>query len=75
MEVHCGHGACRKEAHAMPATARPCCLTYLFIYLNLVAGLKPMNTIVSKGVSRVKIDDMFILEENTKGTSGHSLKL
>jgi len=30
---------------------------------------------IVKGLSRVKIDDLFMLDENTKGTRGHCMKL
>jgi len=30
---------------------------------------------IFKGLSRVRIDDLFMLDENTKGTVGHCLKL
>jgi len=30
---------------------------------------------IFKGLSRVRIDELFILDKNTKGTRGHCLKL
>ena len=39
------------------------------------SGRKTLTHKMAKGMTRIGLQELFMLEENTKGTRGHSLKL